>query len=203
MPQTKTYHHGDLRQALITAALSLMAETEVGDLSLRAGARRAGVSHTAPYRHFADKEALLAAVAEEGFRTFGQRLEAAAMTTDDPLKRLAAIGQAYVRYALAHPVHYRVMFGSYDITDSDYPTLIEAAQLSYQVLLNAIVSGQSAGAIRPGEPQLLATTAWSLTHGLAMLLLENCLTQAQASDPEALTGAVNDLLISGLATSPT
>ncbi|MEL7501600.1 MAG: TetR/AcrR family transcriptional regulator [Cyanobacteria bacterium J06554_6] len=203
MPQTKTYHHGDLRQALITAALSLMAETEVGSLSLREVARRAGVSHTAPYRHFADKEALLAAVAEAGFRAFGQCLEAAAMTTDDPLKRLTVIGQAYVRYALAHPVHYRVMFGSYDITDSDHPTLIEAAQRSYQVLLNAIVSGQSAGAIRPGEPQLLATTAWSLTHGLAMLLLENCLTQTLASDPEALTGAVSDLLISGLAAPQT
>ena len=195
------YHHGDLRRALIEAALSLMAEKSAASLSLREVARRAGVSHAAPYRHFADKDALLAAVAEEGFRVFGQCLSAAAATVEDPLARIESIGKAYVRYALAHPVHYRVMFGSYDVAASGEPKLVEASQQSFDVLLQAIETAQTAAAVRPGEPHLLAVAAWSLTHGLAMLLLENCVDQGGQVSTEALTTAVIGVMSTGLAQS--
>jgi len=193
------YHHGDLRRALIESALSLMAEKSAASLSLREVARRAGVSHAAPYRHFADKDALLAAVAEEGFCVFGRQLAAAAAAVEDPLARLKAIGIAYVHYALAHPIHYRVMFGSYDVTASGTPTLVEASQRSYDVLLQAIRAAQSADVVRPGEPQILSMAAWSLTHGLAMLLLENCVPQQDTASTEALIASVVDVMSVGLA----
>ncbi|MEO1620683.1 MAG: TetR/AcrR family transcriptional regulator [Cyanobacteria bacterium J06632_3] len=199
MSAKNTYHHGDLHRALIEAALSLMTEKSAVSLSLREVARRAGVSHAAPYRHFADKEALLAAVAEEGFRVFGQCLAKASASVDDPLARLEAIGVAYVRYALAHPVHYRVMFGSYDVAASGEPALVEASQRSYQVLLDAIESAQAEAVVRSGDPRLLAMAAWSLTHGLAMLLLENCVSSSEGNRADVLVPAVINVMSTGLA----
>ena len=111
MPKKSTYHHGDLRRALLDAALVLLETKDVSSLSLRAVAKQAGVSHTAPYRHFADKADLLAAVAEVGFTTFGQYLsEAVDKVGADPKASLLATGEAYVRYALDHPTYFRVMF---------------------------------------------------------------------------------------------
>jgi AcrR family transcriptional regulator len=106
MPSTKKsgYHHRDLRQSLIGAAIALISEEGISDLSLRQVARRVGVSHNAPYRHFEDKDALLAAVAEQGFQSLKVAMETAKQ--DIPLgtsQCLEAIGRAYVNFALAHP----------------------------------------------------------------------------------------------------
>jgi AcrR family transcriptional regulator len=105
------YHHGDLRNALVEAALRLIAEHGAQALTLRAAARAAGVSPAAPYRHFADKEALLAAVAEDGFEKLSRRMRAAARGASDAAARLLAIGEAYVAFARAHSAHFHVMFG--------------------------------------------------------------------------------------------
>src|SRR4051794_27635084 len=123
----KPYHHGDLQRALVDAAVALLAEGGAAAVTLREVARRAGVTHAAPYRHFADKAALLAAVAEEGFRALHDAVaRAGAEAPDDPLARLAASGQAYLRFAMSHPAHYRVMFGP-DVAAREHPELEGAA----------------------------------------------------------------------------
>ena len=173
MADKKSYHHGDLRRALLDSALAIIEEQDVSTLSLRQVARRAGVSHTAPYRQFADKEELLAAVAEEGFQEFSRYLEQARDAESTSLNQLQATGNAYVEYALRYPTHYRVMFGSYCHDADAFPSLTTTANQSFQILVEIIEAGQATEDIKPGEPQLLALANWSLVHGLAMLLLDN------------------------------
>ena len=158
---------------MLDAALGLVEEEGASALTLRAAARRAGVSQAAPYRHFACKEALLAAVAEEGFRTMGQAMrEARAAEGDDPLARFRALGLAYVDFAMTHPAHFRVMFGRAAANRSAYPSLQEAAGETFDLLVTAIADCQRAGLVRPGDPVELALAAWSATHGLASLWVD-------------------------------
>lgn len=201
MSNRETYHHGNLRQSLIEAALELVSEKDVESLSLREVARRAGVSHAAPYRHFADKDALLAAVAEEGFQMLRCQLETAVYQAPPaPLKQLQANGMAYVQFALDHAAHYRVMFGAYGATSAQqHPALAEAAMQALLVLVNSIIAGQQVGVIRKEDPQQLAWAAWALVHGLAMLLMDN---QIAMTDPQAITALstfITQTLIEGLA----
>lgn len=200
MTHRETYHHGDLRQALINAALELVVEKDIGSLSLREVARRVGVSHTAPYRHFADKDALLAAVAEEGFGLLSRTLTEAMQQPNDPLKQLQACGVAYVRYALEHSSHYRVMFGAYGASSGQrYPTLADAAMQAFMVLVEGIIAGQEAGVIRLEDPKQLAWAAWSLVHGLAMLLIDGQIPITESQGITSLSGLITRTLIKGLA----
>ncbi|MGL5805114.1 MAG: TetR/AcrR family transcriptional regulator [Xenococcaceae cyanobacterium] len=200
MNEKITYHHGDLRQALIDSAIELILEKDVSTLSLREIARRVGVSHAAPYRHFEDKEALLAAVAEEGFIALTQSMsQARDRASSDPLNRLEAIALAYVQYAIAHPTHYRVMFGSRKEKSGRHPASIEAGEAAFLVLLGAIEIGQAAKMIRSGDLKQLAWVAWSLVHGLAMLLIEEILPISQQKDIDTLTSFVTHTLVGGLA----
>ena len=165
--EKRAYHHGDLRQSLIEGAIALIHQAGIRDLSLRQVARQAGVSHNAPYRHFEDKEALLAAVAQQGFQSLRSALEAAKQAAPPPPpQRLAVIGVAYVEFALANPAYYRVMFGEYRNNLNQYPDLAEAAQQAFRVLEDTIVEGQVARIFRPADPVDLAasglvTCAWS------------------------------------------
>ncbi|MBD2463734.1 TetR/AcrR family transcriptional regulator [Oscillatoria sp. FACHB-1407] len=200
MAEKTTYHHGDLRQALITGAIALITEEDVSNLSLREVARRVGVSHTAPYRHFQDKEALLAAVAEEGFMGLTEAMQRGIQQApDDPLKRLEATGVAYVQFAIAHSSHYRVMFGRYTGEESLHPERAQAGGQAFQVLLDVIVAAQKAGAVRPDDEMQLAWVAWSTVHGLAMLLLDGRLPITQPHEIEALSAFVTRTLVEGLA----
>jgi len=175
--RARKYHHGNLRRAMLDAALGLVEEEGAGALTLRAAARRAGVSQAAPYRHFASKEALLAAVAEDGFRTMGQGMrEASAAEGDDPLARFRALGLAYVDFATTHPAHFQVMFGRAAADRSAYPSLQQAAGETFDLLVSAIADCQRAGLVRPGDPAELALAAWSATHGLASLWVDGQLT---------------------------
>jgi AcrR family transcriptional regulator len=168
----KPYHHGDLRAALIQAGLAILVEEGVQALSLRAAARRAGVSHAAPYRHFADKKALLAAIAEEGFNMFAAEVEAArARYPGSPHEQLEETAWAYVRFALAHPDHLRVMFGGSIEDPQVYPDLREAGSRAFAVLVNIMRAGQDAGTIVAGEARVLALIAWTQVHGLSLLLI--------------------------------
>ncbi len=197
------YHHGDLRRALLDASLALISEEGFGALSLREVARRAGVTHAAPYRHFADKEALLAAVAEEGFRAMTERMKERMARETTPMGRLAASGVAYVLYALEHPSHFRVMFGPH-FTHPPEMASSDASVNAFQLLMDAISEAQRAGEVREGEPRVFALTCWSLVHGLSSLLVDRQLeSKSITTEPqvEALVQEQTRLLLHGLARS--
>ena len=149
-----TYHHGDLPAALLRAAGRTLEKRGIAALSLRDTARRAGVSHNAPYRHFADREALLAALAAEGFAVLGERLRG---------KPAREMGEAYVRFAQEQPQRFRLMFGG-ALPRAKYPELRTAAESAHQALVE--------GFRELPRPELAAAAAWSLVHGLAHLLLD-------------------------------
>lgn len=198
----KPYHHGDLRAALIQAGLAILAEEGVQGLSLRAAARRAGVSHAAPYRHFADKEALLAAIAEEGFNMFAADVEAArARFPASPRAQLEESAWAYVRFALAHPDHLRVMFGGLIENPQAYPGLRDAGSRAFSVLVKIMRAGQAAEVMVAGEPRLLALVAWSQVHGLSLLLIGHQVPPdvSAALDAEQLARLCSRTLYEGLA----
>ncbi len=198
----KPYHHGDLRAALIQAGLEILAEEGVQALSLRAAARRVGVSHAAPYRHFADKEALLAAIAEEGFNMFAAEVEGARdRLPASPREQLEETAWAYVRFALAHPDHLRVMFGGLVENPQAYPGLREAGSRAFAVLVDIMRAGQAAGAIIAGEARLLAFVAWTNVHGLSLLLIGHQAPHdvSAALDPEQLARTCSRLFYTGLA----
>jgi AcrR family transcriptional regulator len=196
MGKKRPYHHGNLRQALIDAALELIEERGVPALTLREVARRVGVTHAAPQRHFADRAALVAAVAEQGFRGLGAHVAAVRSSARTSAQRLRALGVAYVEYALAHPAHLRVMF-SPEVTDkSRHPELAAAAQAVHAALVERIENGQRDGSVAPGDPDELSFAAWSMVHGCAVLLIDG---QAMGSSKAALIDAVVDRLYLGLA----
>jgi AcrR family transcriptional regulator len=192
-----TYHHGNLRQALVDAALELIADKGARAFTLREAARRAGVSHTAPYRHFADREALLAAVAEEGFRELGARMRAAGAAVADPAAGFAAEGLAYVRFAVEKPSHFRVMFGGFIADPHGYPALARAGAEAYRQLVDGVRAGQDAGLIRAGDPEELALLPWSVVHGLAALLIDRQLP-ADPDQVDALAARVIAAMGAGL-----
>ena len=199
------YHHGDLRNALIQAGLAILAEEGVDALTLRAVARRAGVSHAAPYRHFTDKEALLAAIAVQGFEMLAAAVYAAAdRRPSDPAAQLEEASWAYVQFALAHPAHLRVMFGGLISTPTAHPGLRIAGATAFKRLVDIVQAGQQAGVIVDGTPEQLALTAWALVHGLAVLSIEHQIPESsgRATNPEQLTRMCGALLYRGLRRSP-
>lgn len=180
------YHHGDLRAALLGAAMDLLEEDD-GGLSLRAVARRAGVSATAPYRHFADKEALESELAAQGFADLGHRLAAAAAQPAAP-EDLAQLGVNYVRFALDRPALFRLMFGTPCTTPED-ARAVAAAELGAFVLTHV------SQAFPQADAEALATASWSLVHGLAFLHLDGKLPSANAEQVEArVTAAITAIL---------
>lgn len=171
---TKRYHHGDLRNELIRAGKTILAQEGVAGLDLRKVARAAGVSHAAPYRHFADKQALLAAIAQEGFEQLAAQMGAALQaSTGDTAAQLTSLAQAYAGFGIAYPAHMREMFSGLSIQRVTYPALHAAAKSAFRIVLHVVEQGQACGELRPGEPDDLAVVVWSQIHGVAMLLIED------------------------------
>ncbi len=170
------YHHGDLRRGLLDAAESLL-ERDGGPaaLSLREVARAAGVSHNAPYRHFADREALLAALAAEGFSRLAAALKAAAASS--PPTRALAAGRAYLRFARTHRALYLLMFGP-DIRKCAHPALAAAARAAFA----AWQSGRTGGGESARHVRHEAVGGWALAHGLAHLIVDGQLADDLAED---------------------
>lgn len=164
-----TYHHGDLRTALLRASAKVIEKEGISSLSLRDVARRAGVSHNAPYRHFPDRDALLAALAAEGFSLLSEAMQGHAGRD---------MGEAYVRFALEHPQRFRLMFGGV-LAFANYPELRAAADGAYRTLVQAFRDHP--------RPDLAAAGAWALVHGLSHLLLDGHFAQAK---PEAFAKEV-------------
>jgi AcrR family transcriptional regulator len=197
MAPKKRYHHGDLRRTLLDAALAIVSQEGLGALSLRELAREAGVSHAAPYRHFPSRQALLAALATEGFLGLGAEMDRTAGETD-PVLRIRALGVAYVGYAVRHPGHFRVMFGAREHRYDGSP-LAAAGRSTLQALIDAIAAAQRAGQLRAGDPRQLALPAWSMVHGLSMLLVDEQLDALfDVVYAEALANAVIDVVVRGL-----
>jgi AcrR family transcriptional regulator len=181
-----TYHHGDLKRALTDAALGLVAEKGPKGFTLTEAARRAGVSAAAPYRHFADKAQLLAAVAEQGFIQLHETLTAAGDNVSDPKNRVIELARAYVRWAVAHPDYYQVMFGAETIK-AEHPGLLRAGTQAFDDLLDAISGCHELGMMRGGDPLEIAGPMWSLVHGIASLAIGGDLHQVGIhEDPEAM-----------------
>jgi AcrR family transcriptional regulator len=166
------YHHGHLRDALLREALRTIEAEGVESLTLRAIGLRLGVSRTALYRHFADKAALLSVVAQEGFRTLRHELLEAWGSGGRGRKGFEEMGVAYVRFAVAHPAHYRVMFGGF-LTgyDADSALATEGAA-AFQVLVDALIEQQQAGLVRDDQPLDLARFIWAIVHGIARLAID-------------------------------
>ncbi|MFC8866649.1 TetR/AcrR family transcriptional regulator [Streptomyces sp. NPDC057148] len=174
-----TYHHGDLRAACLRAARELLEEDGSAALSLRAVARRAGVSATAPYRHYADRDALVSAVAAEGYRDLAQHLAEAHSAPSTP-DELAAVAVAYVQFALEHPALFRAMFAEPCDPTSEERVAATAAISEYvRNIVRATFPGVDADA--------LSTTVWALVHGLAFLHLDGKL---DSSTPEVVAAQV-------------
>jgi AcrR family transcriptional regulator len=164
---SERYHHGNLRAALIEAAGDIVAEKGVDTLSLREAARVVGVSHAAPYRHFADKEALIAALATDGFQRLLGALGAVPRELSPP-ERLVRLAQAYVDFARGEPGRFHLMFNRQARDREKYPELYDAAIKSYQMHAEAVAAVMPPGA----DVELAADTAWAFVHGVANLMLE-------------------------------
>ncbi|MBV7458863.1 TetR/AcrR family transcriptional regulator [Acidovorax sp. sif0632] len=188
-----TYHHGDLRSALVGAAEGLLASGAT--LSLRSVAKAAGVSHAAPYHHFANLDALLAAVATRGFQDLAADMEAAHHGTDTAAT-LVGHCTAYVAFALARPAAFRLMFSPLLQRKADHPAFQAAADGSFQVLRQAAHAHVAEGADE------LALAGWSLAHGLASLAIDGALSAAPVSMPSTqdLAAMLASRLLVGLPT---
>jgi AcrR family transcriptional regulator len=170
----------DLRRQVLDASAALVASDGVDALSLREVARRAGVSHQAPYHHFGDREGILAALVEEGFARLGDGLAGA--------PGLAEAGEAYVRFALAHPGHFRVMFRPDLVALERHPGAAVQAKRALDALAALVDRLVAVGTIAPEERQDVLTAAWSLVHGLSVLLLDG--PPGLSSSPETLARSV-------------
>jgi len=180
------YHHGDLRRALLDAGLRQLEEQgSRGEPSLRELARQVGVTVNAAYRHFADKEAVMSAMATEGFRRFGLAQARAAAGQNDPRSALKALGEAYIRFARDNPALFRLMFGRFERTRVD-PELDQASQEAFGSLLTTVGNTLQRDT---SDPDVMATavSTWGLVHGLSHLLLDGRL-DGLSDDPEQLVG---------------
>ncbi|MFE5029963.1 TetR/AcrR family transcriptional regulator [Streptomyces sp. NPDC056656] len=191
MPQaSSSYHHGDLRAACLRAARELLEESGSAGLSLRAVARRAGVSAAAPYRHYADRDALVSAVAAEGYRELAAHLAAAHPSPTTP-DELSAVAVAYVRFALDRPAMFRVMFA--EPCDPDNEERVAATATISEYVRDMVRS-----AFPSADPEALSTTVWALVHGLAFLHLDGKL---DSSTPKVVAAQVN-AAVQALFTAP-
>jgi AcrR family transcriptional regulator len=159
------------------------------------------VSEAAPYWHFSSKQALLAAVAEQGFIGLAAVMTEVRARASDPRRRLQELAVAYVRFALTHPSHLRIMFGAEVADKAAYPSLDAAGDHAFGLLVTTIAEAQREGDIRRGDPEDLAVAAWSLVHGLSALLIDGQLKEraSTAHEAEKLAARVAKILETGLA----
>lgn len=195
------YHHPDLREAMIRVAQELLETEGPSGWTVRAAARIAGVSSGAPYRHFADKDTLLAAVAARGFDELLSEIQMKLDQADSsPGARLTAAGEAYLSFALSRPGRYQVMFGR-EIADRKlHPALCEAADRTFEAMQREIQRAQSSGLLRSDRsPEQIAAGAWSTLHGLADLLLSGRLGSSDQADPMTLMRSLGRVIFEGIA----
>jgi AcrR family transcriptional regulator len=194
---TVPYHHGDLPAALLEAVDSAVADAGVSGVTLRDVARRAGVSHGAPAHHFGSKAGLLTAFATAGYHLLAESVidEVVASGPGDGPAELAAVGRGYVRFAVAHPAHFEVMF-RLDALDPADTRFAAASEAAYGLLLATIGRCQAEGRLHGRSPELVAVSAWSMVHGLSALWISGRLAERiTEQDPQRLAAEVSDLFV--------
>ena len=170
---TKKYHHGDLKNTLIQAGVEILSEEGVSGLSLRKVAQRAGVSHNAPYFHFADKQALIAAISTEGYRSLYEQLVMIRETyQSDPRRQLVEAAFMYLRFAQTRPAHFKVTFSNAVEREEAYPDLVEMADNLIGELIKIVGDCQKAGILHPAPVGAMAVSVWSAVHGFTCLLID-------------------------------
>jgi AcrR family transcriptional regulator len=186
----RPYHHGDLRNALLESARAILEEESIGALSLRAVARKAGVSHAAPYRHFPNHEALLVELASEGFAELRQDIAAAGAVAAVKADRITAVGAAYMRFVAHRPALARLMFGPQLPNRESFPKLGEAADSVGAEIGKAL------------DDSALGLAVWAAVHGLAMLVLENVIDLGQRKSGLDVLPSRAEILLRSLFTVP-
>jgi len=184
----KSYHHGNLRETLIASALDILKEGSLSDLSLRALARKAGVSQTAPYRHFEDKEALIVELKTEGMRMLGEGMWDLYEAENDPLKRLQKIGLRYIQFAEEYPAHFKVMF-EYELSDyNKYCDLGAESDKTFKCLQDTVNECLALPNAREIDPMVAQFGTWSMVHGLSVLMMNESLMKHIKEDHLAILG---------------
>jgi AcrR family transcriptional regulator len=171
--KTKSYHHGNLREELLNISVTILQDEGVDAITMREIARRIGVSHSAAYRHFKDKDTLLSAIAQQGYEELTQRLREVYDTDDVPAaERFRQIGITYVVHAVTNPARYRLMYGSDAVDRNTNPELRKAARQLAREVLRMIHLCQQQGSLRQENTAQVANAVWSLCHGAAMLVID-------------------------------
>lgn len=201
----QAYHHKDLRNALVDEALAILAQSGPGAITLRELARRLGVTHTAPYAHFADKKTLLEAVAAEGFDRLTKLLAQAGASEADPSRRFVTQGIAYVQFARDNPNLYRLMFVDPELANDPECVWSEQADSAFDVVLNVL---SEIGVPKEADITEVACGIWSLLHGVAMLEIDRRLQgkrtfhgKAALADGDAVVLLMSKYLLNGLGAS--
>jgi AcrR family transcriptional regulator len=170
---SKKYHHGDLKNALIKAGVEILAKEGVGGLSLRKVAQHAGVSHSAPYAHFPDKQSLIAAISTEGFNQLYTELEAAVSPhSKNPKKQLIEGAKAYVRFAEKNTDTFKIMFSGVLEKEKDYPSFVEISSKTFGLVIGMVRVCQDAGILPSISAERMAVSIWGQVHGIVSLALE-------------------------------
>jgi AcrR family transcriptional regulator len=196
----KAYHHGSLRETLVEKAVELLRKEGFEALTLRGVARAAEVSQAAPYRHFADRRALLGAVAENGFARLGQEMMAA-VQEGQGRAGFKGFAVAYVKFAMANPAQYRLMFGPEVANHSDLPSLQQASHGVLGFVAEGVRRLQGAGLVREGDPWSMAVGLWATLHGLVMIYLDGISEGVAPPLPELLDEAMR-MMMFGMAPRP-
>jgi AcrR family transcriptional regulator len=195
-----TYHHGDLRDALIASGVAMLRDVAPEALSLRELAKRAGVSHNAPYRHFADREALLGAICAQGFERMNASIDdALQQTAGDPRAQFSAL-RAYVAFALAYPHHMQIMFGMHDLHKR--PEVEAVAMRAFDQVIAVVHSGQALGLFRAGDARVIAFAIWATLHGVASILAAQRGSISGVAERDVLIDQTMAVLFNGISGNP-
>ncbi len=179
---TNSYHHGDLRVAIVVKAIEMIAENGVEGVTMRSLGQQLGVSRAAPYRHFAGKVELLTAVAAEGFCRLQTTMAHASPPETDLLIRYYKMGEAYIQFAIENPTLYRLMLGEKSLSRENAPNLASAADEAFATLQDMIEQCQQANLLKAGDPCLLTYATWAMVHGVASLIIDGQLHAEIGSD---------------------
>ena len=194
----KKYHHGDLKNALILAGIRILSKEGVAGLSLRKVAKKAGVSHSAPYAHFTDKQALIAAISTEGFKQLYSAIDLAVSSyASDPKRQLMEGAWAYVQFAIDNPDTFHIMFSSVLEKEKDYPAFIEISSKNFDLIVEIVRACQAAKILRSAPPEVIALTVWGQLHGIVSLILDGQVPHVvldQFSAREIVTFAMNQII---------